>query len=219
MDHGAIAQQASDRFGGECRTHHDDSQIGTQRLADSHGEAEDEVHLDRPLVELVDDDGADVFDRNIFDETPQQNSSRHHGEARVAAHARIKADLIADFFAELAAAKLCDSSRHGTCGQTPGLDEDHFLIGRQVIQDGCWHEHGLARPRRRRDDDRATARGRDGVFEHAGHGQIEGQVVIHQAVTRRIEGDTTGRRDGTARLDRPATLRRGRTRRQAARLP
>ena len=169
------------RHGFRCqrRTHHHNPQIGPQRLTNSYEHPQHKVHLDRPLVKLIDHDRADIFERHVVEQSPQQNAGRHDHQARIAAHARIEADLIADLFAEPTAAKLCDPPSHCPGRQSTRLNQHHFL--------SCSANHPTPPParasscptRRRRDDNRAAAGRCHGVVEHAGYGQIGGQEVAH----------------------------------------
>ena len=185
VDDRAIAQQFCDGLGGQRGAHHHDPQIGPQRLANSHEHSQREVHLDRALVELIEHDGADVFEGDVVEQPAQQDARRHDDEPRVAAHARVEADLVADFVAQVAAAKLRDPPGDGPGRQAARLNEHHLLAGRQIVEHGRRHEHRLARARRGRDDDRAAARRGHDFVEHAGDGQIRGGRSAWKSVARR----------------------------------
>ena len=115
-DHRTVAQQSRNGLGGQGRTHDHDPQIGPQRLPNPHENSEREGHLDRPFVELIEHDGPDAIERDVVEQTPQQYSRRHDHEPRLAAYARVEADLIAHLVAELHAAELRNPSRNRPCG-------------------------------------------------------------------------------------------------------
>jgi hypothetical protein len=53
------AEQVGHGLGGERGAHHDDAEIGAERLPHADEQAEHEIHLDRPLVKLVEHDCVD----------------------------------------------------------------------------------------------------------------------------------------------------------------
>ena len=56
-------------------------------------------------MKLVEHDGPDVVERDIIQQPSQQDAGRHDDQPRVATHAGIEADLVADFPPKLHAAK------------------------------------------------------------------------------------------------------------------
>ena len=123
-------------------------------------------------MKLVEHHRADAVERHVIEQPSQQDAGRRHDQPRVAAHARIEANLVADLLAEPTVAQLGDSPRDGPGREPARLHEHQLLSRRQIIEHRRRHEHRLARAGRRGDDDRPAARRGHRFGEHAGDRQI-----------------------------------------------
>jgi hypothetical protein len=123
-------------------------------------------------MKFVEHDGGDVFERDVVQHAAKQNARGGDDEERCAADAVIESDLVADFFADFALAKLCDAAGYGAGGEAAGLDEDEFLVWRQVVEYGGGDERRLPAAGRGGDNCRAAARGGEDFGQHAGYREV-----------------------------------------------
>jgi hypothetical protein len=179
VDDRTIAEQPGDGFGGESCAHHDDAEIRSERLADPHQHAEDEVHIDSAFVEFVENDGGDVVQRHIVEQAAEEDAGGHHDEAGVAAGAVIEADLVADFVAEGDGAELSNAASDGAGGESARLDEDHLLSLGYVVENGGGNERGLAGAGGSGDDNGADARDGDDFGEDVVYRKFGRKVFAH----------------------------------------
>ena len=152
-----FSQQLRHRFGLQRGTHHDDPQIGPDRLSHPYEQAEHQIHLERALVKLIQHDRADPLQADALGEPPQHDAGRLHDQPRVAPHAGVEPYLIPRPSPHFSAPQPGDLLGHRAGGQAPGLHEDQPLPCRKIVADRRWHEHRFARSRRRRDNHRAAA--------------------------------------------------------------
>ena len=162
--------------------HHDNPQVGPQRLPQSDEQAEDEVHLQRSFVKLVEHHGSDRIEDHVAHESPQHDAGRLHDEPRVTADARLEPYLITDFTPRLTTAKVGNLSGHGAGCKPPRLEEHHLQFPRQVVEHRCRHEHRLARARRCRDDHGATARCLHDRVENGSDRKVGGKCGRHRTL-------------------------------------
>ena len=146
------AEDRRDRSGVERGAHHDDPQVGPERFSESDEQPEDQIHLQRPLVELVQNDSPDPLNDHVADEAAKHDPGRFDDEPGVTAHARLEPHPVADFTTRFAAAEMRDLPGDRPGREPPRLQQDDLRVRRQVIEDGCGHEHRLARPGRRGHD-------------------------------------------------------------------
>lgn len=157
----AIAEKFCHRVGSQRGTHHHDSQVGPQCLADANQESECEIHFNRTFVELVEDDGTDAFERDVVEQAAQEDAGRRHDEPRIAADLNIKANVVANFAANFAAAQMRDAASDCAGSEASRLHEGEFLVAWQVVENGSWDKHRFARARRGGDDGSSGSRGRN----------------------------------------------------------
>jgi hypothetical protein len=94
------SQQAGHRLGGERRAHHDDAEVGAECLTHANEQAEHKIHLDRPLVKLVEHDRGDAIERDVVQKPPQHDPGRLDDEPGIAADTGIEPHLVAHLAAK-----------------------------------------------------------------------------------------------------------------------
>ncbi len=129
-DRGTAAEVRRDPLGCEGRRHHDQAQVGSNRLLQQPGDAEGQVAFEAAFVEFIEDQDADRFEERIVEEAAQQNAGRDHQQARVPAGLPIEAHVIADVAAEPPAALRGHPPRRGPHRESPRFEHDDLAVGR-----------------------------------------------------------------------------------------
>ena len=169
------AQQLGHWLRRECRAHHDDAEVGPDRLTHTDQEPEHEIHLDRAFVKLIKDDRSDPVDRDIAQQPSQHDAGGLDEQPRAPANAGVEPHLIANLAPERHVTQQRDLMCHCAGRQPPGLQQDEPRRRWQVVEHSGRHEHCLARAGRSDDDDGAATRRCDHVGEDIRHGEVGGQ--------------------------------------------
>ena len=104
-----------------------------------------------PLVELVDDDGAEIGEQRILLEARGQNALGRHQQSRRRVKAALEPDMPAHFAADRPPTLERDPLRDRPRRDAARLEQDD----RPVIDERRRHSGRLSRAWLRRDDDRA----------------------------------------------------------------
>ena len=111
-------------------------------------ERDAEIGVHAALVELVEDDGAEVREQRILLQARRQDALGREEHARRRAELALEPDVPPDFPAERPALLVGDARRQAARRDAPRLQDDHRAVGGERGRDAC----RLARARRRRDD-------------------------------------------------------------------
>src|SRR5580704_8451805 len=76
------------------RRHDDQDQVGAHFAPDLLEESQRQFAVQIAFVELVEDDGTDVFQKRVVQELSSQNAFRQEAQGRVRAQPAFEADLI-----------------------------------------------------------------------------------------------------------------------------
>ena len=127
-----VAQELRDRPGVHRRRHHDQDQVVADRLADLAEHRQGQVGVQAPLVELVEDHGADAFEEGVAHELTVEDALGHDPDSGLGADPPLEPDLIADPPADRPAVLLGDPAGGGPGGDPPGLEHHQVrVLGRQ----------------------------------------------------------------------------------------
>ena len=152
-----------DRVRIKRRGHDEQAQVGPQGAPHLQRERKGEVAGKRALVELVEDDEADVRQLGIGEDALREQALRHDLQPRLRGHLALQPHLIADRLANGLAAPTCDVRRAVPRGQAARLEHDDLLAREpRLVQQGGRHARRLAASRRRRQDDVAVRPQRGG---------------------------------------------------------
>ena len=127
-DDRGVAEEAGDRVGVHRRRHGDDDQVGADLVADLAEEGQGQVGMQTPLVELVEDHGADAVEERVGDELPVQDPLGHDFEPRGRADPLLEPDLVADPAAEVPPLLRGDPRGRRPRGDPAGLEEDQRRV-------------------------------------------------------------------------------------------
>ncbi len=158
LDDRSLAEERLERGGFKRRGHGDELQIGPGILAHPACEGERQVRVEASLVELVEHDRADAFEKRIGLESSQQDAFRHDEDARARSGDAIEPDVVTHLGTEVDAALFGDPSRGRSGGDAPRFEHDDRVALRdetRVEQRGR-NARGLAGTRRRAQDERAV---------------------------------------------------------------
>lgn len=149
---------------------HDDEVVA--QLPHLAEQPDQQVGLQRPLVHLVDDHGADAVEARVVQHPPQQHTGGDELDAGIGPDPALAADGEAHPVAQRRAVQLRQSSGCGTSRHASGLGDDHSAGGARDQQRR--DERGLPGTRRSGHDDcaRGFQRPRQLV-----EGSVEGQAL------------------------------------------
>ena len=154
LDHRRIAEETCHARGVERRRHDDDAQILAQSRLRIERQGQAEIGVERALVELVEEDGANAGQRGIVEDEARENALGDHFDARFRSDARIEAGADADGFADLLAGQLRHAFGRGAGGQAARLQQQDLGApeprrieqcrrhARRLAGAGWRHEHG-----------------------------------------------------------------------------
>ena len=139
--------------------------------------------MDRPFVELVEDQKTTAREVGLGEECPGQDALRHHLDARGRRHSGLAPDPVADETAHRFAALRGHARGHGPCGQASRLEHGDALPGEpRLVCQFERNERALSRPRRRGQDHHPLAVQRLSQF---GEGSGDGKGVAQAVNARR----------------------------------
>jgi hypothetical protein len=118
------AEKPRDRLGLERRRHHDDPEVGPRVAPDPFDQREREIGVEAALVELVEEDQADIFEERVVLEHAHQDPLRDDEQPGARAGSPLEADLVADLVAEPHAALGAIAARAARAGEPPRLEDD-----------------------------------------------------------------------------------------------
>ena len=166
-DDRAAAEERRDRLGVERGRHHDRIRSSRTDSADLAKQGEGQVGVQAPLVELVEDDGADAFEERVGEELAGEDALGRDAQPGPRADPPLEADLVADLLAQRPAVLLGDPPRRGAGRDAPGLEHDERRVrwGKFAVMDqGRRHTRRLARAGRRDQDEAAMPPGEGNDF-------------------------------------------------------
>jgi len=139
-----VSEKSSHGLRVQSGGHGDQPQIIPHLPLNGTGQGEGEVRVQAPFVELVEDQGADAFEKRVGLETAQKDAFGHHQKACAARGPVIKTDVVADLFSEAVTTLLGDAPGGGPNGEATGLDEPDRASIRASPQDCRRHTGRLA---------------------------------------------------------------------------
>ena len=154
LDERRVVQERTKRRGVERRGHHHDPKTGPDRLLHFAKEREREVRVDRPLVNLVEDDRTDVVERGIGLHPARQDPLRDQRDASLLRRPIVEAHLIADLRADLGPELFGEPLRRESRREPPGLEHEHTAL--DDVRHGRRNPGRLAGPGRREHHDVAA---------------------------------------------------------------
>ena len=185
VDHGRVVQEGGDRGGVERGGHGAHQQILTQ-LAHFGEHPQQQVRLERALMDLVEHHCGDAGQRGIGQQAPQQHPGGDHLQPGRAAHLALAAHGEPDGPAQLAAVQQGDPAGGGAHGDPARLGDEGQALGE--VRDQRRHERGLTGARRGGDHHRAAARGRFELLPRGRDGEPCPDGVEIEAVRGRGRG-------------------------------
>jgi hypothetical protein len=117
----------SDRFRVDRRGHDEQDQILANGLRYFAKEGQGEVGVDTALVELVEEDGADTFEKGVREDSASQDALRDDEMARSGTGTGFVSDLIAHFVTQPSTALFRDSFRDQARREAPGFEVENKL--------------------------------------------------------------------------------------------
>jgi hypothetical protein len=177
-----FGQVALDRGGVEGGGHDDDRQVGPGAALELAQEGEAEVAVEVALVELVEDDDADVLQRRVGVELAGEQALGDEAQAGRGGGGGLEADLVADAAADGLADALGDALGRHAGGDPSRLQDQDLAVGagEAGVEEGERDAGGLAGAGRGLDDERAADaervedRGEDRVDRQLGVGRGHG---------------------------------------------
>ena len=141
------AVQVAGHFLDRQRGRHDhEAQLRPHGLLHQPHQPQGQIALQAALVELIEDDRADRFQKRLVVQPPQQDARRDGQDARPRPALAIEADVIADLVAQPPAALAGHPARRRPGRQPPRLQQHDLLVSRQAgVQQGRRHARGLSR--------------------------------------------------------------------------
>ena len=122
--HRGRAEQGRDgRCFQRCR-HHQDSQILTHVVLNIQAQGQGQIRVQAALVEFIEDDAGDAFQRGIALQPAGQQCFGQHFDASRCADLRLQARAVADGLAHWLSQQLCHAVRYGTGREPAGLEHD-----------------------------------------------------------------------------------------------
>jgi hypothetical protein len=136
--------------GVESRRHHYQPKLRARRFLQPAQQSEREVAIEMALVKLVKQHRADAGEFGIAQQPPREHPFRHKSQTCVRTADILKANLIADRFAEFFLKLTSHAARRHADGQTAGFEDQDFSFDQR--QQRRRNASGLARPGWRFDD-------------------------------------------------------------------
>ena len=146
-DHGGGVEHRGDRLGVECRRHHEDREVGAERLAHLPAKREAEIGVEGAFVELVEDHRADAGEFGVGLQHPREDAFGHHLDPGGVRHLRLAADSVADGPAHGLAQGLGHAFGGGAGGKPAGFEHDDAARDDPFVEERERHPRGLAGPR------------------------------------------------------------------------
>ena len=139
------AEIRRDRAGVERRGHGEQPQVRPHLALDAAGHGERQVGVDAALVELVEDDRADVLQERIGLEHLDEDALGDDQQAGRRSGPAVEAHVVADLAADRPAALLRDAPGGGAGGDPPRLEHDDSALAREPgVEQRRRHARGLA---------------------------------------------------------------------------
>ncbi|AFC31785.1 hypothetical protein PM3016_5057 [Paenibacillus mucilaginosus 3016] len=155
------AEQLRHRFGFQGRRHDEQAQVLAKHALRLQAERQAEIRLQVPLVELVEDQQADVLERRVALQHPRQDTFRNDLDARLGAHLRVEPHPVADRGADGFAERPGHEPGGRTGGEAPGLEHDDLAsVQPRGVQQGQRHPGRLTRSGRGDQNDAGMGRQR-----------------------------------------------------------
>ncbi len=180
LDDRRAAEEIGETAAVEGRGHGEKPQVLAQRPLRLARQGEAEIHVERPLVHLVEQHRRDAVEGGIVEDHADEDAGGDELDARRGGHLRVVAHAVARRPPRLLAQPLRDAMGGGAGGQAARLDDDDApLAPPRRGEKGRRHARRLAGAGRR-DQHRAGARleRRQKLGQDLGDGQRVGQVGV-----------------------------------------
>mmetsp|Transcript_77693 Transcript_77693/g.202221 ORF Transcript_77693/g.202221 Transcript_77693/m.202221 type:complete len:470 (+) Transcript_77693:1283-2692(+) len=172
LDHGKAGAEVGRPLLEVHRRRHEDHSEARRLRQQQPDDSDEEVGVEIPLVDLVDDEVADAV-QAARDQAPQKHTSGHVAHRGIAPrHPAGEAHLVADTLADRLPALLGHALRHGDGRDSAGLRADDVRLGRVPSQRGALQNH--LRQLRRLTATGGASDENDGVVVNQVH-----DVVVH----------------------------------------
>ncbi len=180
LNNGTTSEEARHRLDVHRGRHDDKNQVVPYRLANLAEQGQREIGVDVAFVKLVEDHGADAFEKRVGEKLTGQNALGDHAEPRFRGDLVIEANLIADLATQRPAILRGDAARRSPCRHPSRLEQDQT---RMLRRETTRRQQRAGNPRRfpragRRHQHQATCLAYR--LQNLGHNRVDGQWTHDQ---------------------------------------
>jgi len=151
--------------------HDDDEQIGSGSFLDLQGASESDVAVEVAFVKFVKENGGDAGEFGVVEHLPEDDAFGDVPDSGLRRGDIVEPDLVTDFLADFAAARLCDPTGEHSRREATRLEDDDFAGAELVaVEEKLGNLSGLTG---------AGGRGEDEPFALAGGGEKAGANFVN----------------------------------------